>query len=221
MRFRLQPLLSPERTADLRQQLLAPGVPWQEGRETAGWAAREVKNNRQLDRSSDLHRRLAEEVEQALLAHPLVQAAALPVRVHDLLFSRSGPGEGYGRHVDNAFMAGGRSDLSFTLFLSDPDTYDGGRLILESPSGNLGLRLPAGQAIVYPSTTLHQVEPVVRGERLVLVGWLQSRIRSRDHRELLFELDTARRTVHRQQGKSEVFDLLCRCYSNLLREWGE
>jgi PKHD-type hydroxylase len=183
--------------------------------------ARDVKNNRQLDRSCELHSRLAQGIERALLANPLVQAAALPIRVHGLLFSRSGPGEGYGRHVDNAFMAGGRSDLSFTLFLSDPASYSGGRLILESPSAGQALRLPAGHAVVYPSTMLHQVEPVEQGERLVAVGWMQSRIRSAAHRELLFELDTARRALFRKEGKSEVFDLLCRCYSNLLREWGE
>jgi PKHD-type hydroxylase len=158
---------------------------------------------------------------EPLLRHPLLQSAALPVTVPGLLFSRSGPGDGYGRHVDNAFMAGGRSDLSFTLFLSDPSGYEGGALVLESPSGEEALRLPAGHALVYPSTLLHRVEPVTQGERLVAVGWIQSRVRDADQRELLFELDTARRTLFRQEGKSDVFDLISRSYTNLLRRWGE
>lgn len=221
MRFLLEPLLPPERVCALREALLEPSAPWLAGAETAGWHARAVKHNRQLERGGDLHIRLAAEVEAALLAHPLLQAAALPARVHGLLFSRCGPGEGYGRHVDNAFMAGGRSDLSFTLFLSDPATYEGGALVLENPGGEEAVRAPAGHALVYPSTLLHRVEPVREGERLVAVGWIHSRVRSAECRELLFELDTARRALFRSEGKGEVFDLVSRCYSNLLRMWGE
>ncbi|MCP9848528.1 Fe2+-dependent dioxygenase [Cyanobium sp. Morenito 9A2] len=221
MRFELEALLSPETAASLRLSLLAEHEAWRAGSATAGWHARQVKRNRQLDRSSALQRSLADQVSAALLADPLLQSAALPVRVHGLLFSRSGPGDGYGRHVDNAFMDGGRSDLSFTVFLSPPDHYEGGALVLEQPHGEEAFRLPAGQALVYPSTMLHRVEPVSAGERLVAVGWVQSRVRSAEQRELLFELDTARRTLFAQGGKGEVFDLLCRSYSNLLRMWGE
>lgn len=163
MRFALEPLLEAQQVADLRMELLAEADAWRPGVETAGWHARTVKNNRQLDRSSALQGQLTPSVVEPLLRHPLVQSAALPVRVHGLLFSRSGPGEGYGRHVDNAFMAGGRSDLSFTLFLSDPSEYEGGALVLESPSVEEALRLPAGHALVYPSTLLHRVEPVTQG----------------------------------------------------------
>ncbi|MFQ6539225.1 MULTISPECIES: Fe2+-dependent dioxygenase [Aphanothece] len=221
MRFTLEPLLEARQLEDLRSALLADSDAWRPGAETAGWHARTVKHNRQLDRTSALQARLAPRVLEPLLHHPLIQSAALPLRVHGLLFSRSGPGEGYGRHVDNAFMAEGRSDLSFTLFLSDPAAYAGGALVLESPSGEEALRLPAGHALVYPSTLLHRVEPVTRGERLVAVGWIQSRVRHADQRELLFELDTARRALFRQEGKSEVFDLISRSYTNLLRRWGE
>ena len=108
MRFLIDPLLTPEQVALLREALLAAGAPWQSGAETAGWHARGVKNNRQLDRSSPLQQRLAEQIKAALAAHPLFQSAALPLAIHTILFSRSGPGEGYGRHVDNAFMADGR-----------------------------------------------------------------------------------------------------------------
>ncbi len=221
MRFALEPLLEAPQLAELRQELLSAAAAWLPGEATAGWHARTVKRNRQLDRASAAHGRLATAVEAAMLRHPLVQAAALPLRLHGLLFSRCAPGEGYGRHVDNAFMPQGRSDLSFTLFLSDPADYGGGELVLESPAAEEALRLPAGHAVVYPSSLLHRVEPVSRGERLVAVGWIHSRVRHADQRELLFELDTARRTLFQQEGKSEVFDLISRSYTNLLRRWGE
>jgi PKHD-type hydroxylase len=220
MRFAVAPLLSPERVEAMRSALLAPAVPWRSGVETAGWHARTVKRNRQLAQDVALHGELAQQVREALLAHPLVASAALPVRVHGLLFSRCGVGEGYGRHVDNAYMKDGRSDLSFTLFLSDPASYTGGALMLETPAGEEPVRLAAGAAIVYPSTLLHRVEPVHSGERLAAVGWIQSRVREADQRELLFELDTARRALFASQDE-EVFALINRSYTNLLRRWGD
>ncbi len=220
MPFRLEPLLNPTQLQELQLALRDRSAAWRSGEETAGWHARGVKTNQQLDPSGALQGRLSSVVSQALLGNALFQAAALPERLHGLLFSRSRTGQGYGRHVDNAYMAGGRSDLSFTLFLSEPAAYDGGELVLEHPAGEDALRLPAGHAIVYPSTLLHRVEPVSRGERLVAVGWVQSRIRSAERRELLFELDTVRRSLFQSEGKGERFDLLCRCYSNLLRQWG-
>ncbi|MEB3316678.1 MAG: Fe2+-dependent dioxygenase [Cyanobacteriota bacterium] len=220
MQFPLEPLLEPDHVERLLQRLLsAPAEAWRPGEETAGWHARGVKHNRQLDRTTDVHGSLAEEVVSALGAHPLVRAAAFPRRIHGLLFSRMGPGEAYGRHLDNAWMSGGRADLSFTLALTGPGDYAGGDLLLENPAGEERIRLRAGHAIVYPSTRLHQVEPVSRGERLVAVGWIESRIRHGDQRELLFELDTARRALFAQEGKGEVFDLISRSYTNLLRWW--
>jgi PKHD-type hydroxylase len=220
MHFLLEPLFPPNAVESLRQQLLgAPALSWRAGEETAGWHARTVKHNRQLDRATALHGEVARQVVTALEAHPLVRAAAFPRRVHGLLFSRMGPGEGYGRHVDNAWMTGGRADLSFTLALSAPDAFTGGDLLLETPGGEERIRLPAGHAIVYPSTCLHAVETVSRGERMVAVGWIESRIRHGEQRELLFELDAARRALFAQDGKGEVFDLISRSYSNLLRWW--
>jgi PKHD-type hydroxylase len=221
MRFVIEELLQPEVVATVRQSLLAPEAPWRPGQETAGWHARSVKHNRQLERDSPLQRQLGGLVTEALLAHPLFQAAVLPLHLHGLLFSRSGPGEGYGRHVDNAYMAGGRADVSFTLFLSAPGDYQGGSLLLETPAGEEPVRLEAGNAIIYPSTLLHRVEPVRSGERLAAVGWVQSRVRDGEQRELLFDLDTARRCLFQQEGKSEPFDLISRSYSNLLRRWGD
>ncbi len=220
MHVLLEPLLPPQVVERLRQRLLeAPAEAWHSGQETAGWHARTVKNNRQLDPTTALHSALAAEVVGAMEAHPLVRAAAFPRRIHGLLFSRMGPGEGYGRHVDNAWMTGGRADLSFTLAITDPGAYAGGDLLLENPAGEERIRLPSGHGIVYPSTRLHQVEPVRQGERLVAVGWIESRIRHDEQRELLFELDAARRTLFAQDGKREVFDLVSRSYSNLLRWW--
>jgi PKHD-type hydroxylase len=221
MRFQLESLLTDRQLLDWRGQLLAPDMQWIPGEQTAGWHARAVKHNRQLDRSSELHQSLAAQVSEALLSQPLLCSAALPVQVHGLLFSLCGPGEGYGSHVDNAFMAAGRSDLSFTLFLTPPEAYGGGALVLQFPHGEESIRLAAGAAIVYPSTLLHRVEPVSEGQRLVCVGWIQSRIRNTERRELLFELDTARRLLFHQQGKTEAFDLISRSYTNLLRMWAD
>ena len=219
MRFLLEPLLAQPDLQELCSALSDPAAHWIEGNSSAGWHARGVKRNHQLDGASTLHQQLAAKLEGLLMAQPLLQAAAFPRRMHGLLFSRSGAGEGYGRHVDNAWMRGGRSDLSFTVFLSEPEAYAGGDLVLESPGGEESFRLPAGHAVVYPSTLLHRVEPVTAGERLVAVGWIESRIRHADQRELLFELDTARRALFERHGKDEIFDLISRSYSNLLRRW--
>ena len=219
MRFLLEPLLGELELQELRNALADPAAPWIDGASTAGWHARALKRNQQLDAASELQQRLAQRIETLLTAQPLLQAAAFPRHIHGLLFSRSGVGEGYGRHVDNAWMRGGRSDLSFTLFLSEPEAYAGGALVLETPGGEESFRLPAGHALVYPSTLLHRVEPVTAGERLVAVGWIESRIRQAEQRELLFELDTARRALFERHGKDEIFDLISRSYSNLLRRW--
>ena len=221
MRFQLESLLTDQQLLDWRGELLAPDVPWRPGEQTAGWHARAVKHNRQLDLNSQLHQSLAAQISKALLSQPLLCSAALPVQVHGLLFSLCGPGEGYGSHVDNAFMAAGRSDLYFTLFLTPPEAYGGGALVLQFPHGEESIRLAAGAAIVYPSTLLHRVEPVSEGQRLVCVGWIQSRVRNAERRELLFELDTARRLLFNQQGKTETFDLISRSYTNLLRMWAD
>ena len=126
----------------------------------------------------------------------------------------------YGRHVDNALMKGGhRSDLSFTVFLSDPKDYDGGELVIEGADSEQGYKLPAGSAIVYPSTTLHRVDPITRGERWAVVGWVESWVRHAAQREILFDLDTVQRRLFAQMGKTPEFDLVAKSLSNLLRQW--
>ena len=126
-----------------------------------------------------------------------------PKALTPLVFSRYGGGQAYGSHVDNPLMGGIRTDVSFTLFLAEPEAYDGGALVIESPSGEDAVKLPAGHMVVYPSTALHRVEPVTRGERVAAVGWAQSHIRDAAQRELLFDLETARRRLFDRLGKTD------------------
>jgi len=192
-----------------------------DGRETAGFAARLVKDNRQAkasDHSLDAIRQL---VADRLLASDLFRMAVRPKALTPLLFSRYQPGMKYGSHVDDALMQGLRTDVSFTLFLEEPDSYDGGELVIETPAGEDAIKLPAGSLIAYPSTTLHRVAEVTRGQRDVVVGWARSFIRDAAQRELLFDLDTARRQIFSRDGKSAEFDLISKSLANLLRMWAE
>lgn len=202
-------------------QSTAERIRFVDGKSTAGWAARGVKSNLQAAGDDPLAEALLARVKRRLEAHPVFRMAARPHRFGPLLLARYEAGMGYGRHVDDAVMGGVRSDLSFTLFLADPDTYDGGELVIESPAGEQGFKLEPGHLVLYPSTTLHRVEPVTRGTRLACVGWLQSQVRDPTRRELLFELDTARRRLFDEQGKGEVFDLVDKSFRNLLRMWVE
>lgn len=220
MRFLIEPLLVEPQLSAIKDALQSEGALWEPGSLTAGSVARQTKTNWQLQRDSPLFNDLQQQLVEAMLDHPLLLAAALPLRIHSVLFSRSEAGEGYGRHVDNAFMAGGRTDLSFTLFLSDPADYEGGELTIEYPDRAEAFKLPAGHAIVYPSTALHQVEPVLSGRRLVAVGWIQSVIRDAQQRELLFELEAACKSMAGRLGRCEELDLLYKCHANLLRLWG-
>jgi PKHD-type hydroxylase len=133
------------------------------------------------------------------------------------LFSRYQPGHAYGPHVDDALMEGLRTDAAFTLFLSAPAAYDGGELVIETSAGEEGFKLAAGSLVSYPASTLHRVAPVVSGERLAAVGWVRSYIRDPGHRELLFDLETARRALFDREGKTREGDLLAKCAANLVR----
>lgn len=193
---------------------------FEDGRRTAGWHAREVKHNLQAGGDS-LTRGVLRKIEQALLKHEVFVAAARPKRLVRLLISRYEPGMTYGTHVDDAIMDGARTDLSFTLFLSDPDSYEGGELVIEDTYGERPVKLPAGELILYPSTTLHRVEPLSAGVRLAAVGWVRSHVRDPARREVLFDLESALRQVHAEHGKSRVFDTLVKTRTNLLRLWAE
>lgn len=220
MRFLVEPLLSPLQVAEIKAALLDKDAAWEDGALTAGPQARAAKKNWQLDRESELFECLRDIITDSMLEHPLVRSAALPLSLHSLLFSRTETGQGYGQHVDNPFMTGGRTDLSFTVFLSQPDDYEGGELTIHYPSHSESFKPPAGHALVYPSSSLHQVEPVTRGCRLVAAGWIQSVVRDPQQRELLFELQTASRSLAAQMDRSPELDLLYKCHANLLRMWG-
>ena len=200
------------------------GASFSDGGSTAGWHAGKVKHNLQAT-----HDVAAQRVQHALMAHPLFRSAALPARLRAPLFSRYQPGMSYGPHMDDALMSAGggqgalRADLAVTVFLSDPESYDGGELVIESAGGTTAYKLEAGQAIVYPATTLHRVAEITRGERLAAVLWVQSLVRDAAQREILFDLDTARRGLWDKAGQTATaeFDLVSKTYANLLRAWSE
>jgi PKHD-type hydroxylase len=182
-----------------------------DGRATAGPAAKSVKNNTQAT-GAGVDAVLAF-VRRALDANSIFQAVAQVRAFGPMLVSRYAVGQEYGLHVDNAFMGAVRSDLSFTLFLSDADSYEGGALRLELPAGSQAIRLPAGSLVLYPSTSLHCVEPVTRGQRLAIVGWVESRVLHSEAREALFDLANVRATLESVAG----VDPLQKVQSNLVR----
>lgn len=196
---------------------------FEDGRRTAGWHAREVKANMQAEPSAELTH-IQSTVIEALAGHEVFQAVAIPARIAPPLVSRTGEGQGYGRHVDDAIMGRKtslRTDLSVTVFLSDPASYDGGELVIETLAGEDSAKFAAGDAVLYPSTTLHRVEPITRGFRFVAVTWVQSRVRHAWQREMLIDLDRARRQIFAKSGKSEAFDLVAKTYANLMRAWAD
>ncbi|ASC70567.1 PKHD-type hydroxylase [Halomicronema hongdechloris C2206] len=217
MLFQVPEVLTPDELTQLTQTLTQ--AEFIDGKLTAGWHAKLVKHNQQLAKTVPEAASLKQQIKTALNRHPLFQIAVRPKTIHSILFSRYTAGMSYGLHVDNALMAGHRSDVSFTVFLSAPEEYSGGELVIAGPDDEQGYRLTAGSALVYPSTTLHRVDPVTQGERLVAVGWAQSWVRDAAQRELLFDLETARRSLFAKDGKTPEFDLLSKSMANLLRRW--
>jgi PKHD-type hydroxylase len=192
-----------------------------DGRATAGFAARLVKNNEQVDaadRSIEVIRKL---VTERISKNELFKLAVRPKALSPVMFARYERGKNYGSHVDDPLMNGMRTDVSFTLFLSDPKTYSGGELVIESSAGEDPVKPPAGAMIIYPTTALHRVAKVTKGQRLVCVGWARSLIRDAARRELLFDLDTARRRMFARGGKSADYDLVSKSLANLMRMWVE
>ncbi len=200
-------------------------IEFRDGRETAGWHARTVKQNQQAPGRDPEVKRLRAEVDGAIAHSALFQMAARPRHVMPARFSRYSDAMNYGNHVDDAVMAGPdgpmRTDVSFTLFLSNPGDYDGGELVIDTTAGEQHYKLPAGSMVVYPASTLHRVEPVTRGERIGAIGWVQSQVRDPGQREILFDLDTTRRRIFDRDGKTEDFDAVTKSLSNLLRMWAE
>jgi PKHD-type hydroxylase len=192
-----------------------------DGRATAGWAARLVKDNEQADAGDNQLKALRARIAERILQNEIFQMAVRPKALTPLMISRYKLGKQYGTHVDDALMRGLRTDISFTLFLTEPETYEGGALVVESAAGEQEFKLAAGAMIVYPSTALHRVESVKKGERLAAVGWARSFIRSSEQREILFDLENARRNIFDLHGKTPAFDQLSKCSANLLRMWAD
>jgi len=198
---------------------------FENGRATAGGNAALVKNNEQVSSDPDLHDpklgEMQDLVADVLWNNGLFCAAARPKEIVSPLFSRYAVGNSYGLHMDNALMSDMRIDLSLTLFLSDPTDYDGGELVIYFPTGERSVKLSAGHAVLYPTTALHRVAEVTRGQRLVAVTWIRSLVRDAAKREILFDLQTANRHLVKQLGKTPETDILGKTYTNLLRRWVE
>lgn len=210
--------------ATLRERLDAG--PWVDGNVTSGHQSAGAKVNRQLPEDSAEAQQVGALIQQALNANPMFVSAALPHTVFPPLFNRYEGGERFGLHVDNAIRQRGalriRSDLSATLFLSEPGDYDGGELIIEEMYGPQSVKLPAGDMVLYPSRSLHRVTPVTRGARVASFFWIQSLVRDDADRETLFRLDVAIQRVSVDRGPQDAAVLeLTAVYHNLLRRWAE
>jgi len=217
-------------SAELLQarQWLSNDADWLNGNLTAGVQAQTQKNNRQLAQSSENAQRLQALVLNALQRDPIFFTAALPKRILPPLFNRyAGSNNHYGEHVDCAVlkMPGSaqllRSDLSCTVFLTDPADYDGGELVVQDTYGSREVKLAAGDAVLYPGSSLHQVTPVTRGERLAAFFWIESMVRSDEQRRILFDLDLNLIKMRQQIGETHEITALTGVYHNLLRLWSE
>lgn len=225
MLLRIPGVLTREQIAHCRAVLAA--ADWVDGRVTAGSGSAKVKKNTQLPEESPAALELGDLILTALESNALFVAAALPSRVFPPLFNRYETGDGFGAHVDNAIRQGTdaeariRTDLSCTLFLSNPDEYDGGELTIEDTYGPHSVKLPAGDMVLYPSTSLHAVTPVTRGARLASFFWLQSMVRDDGQRSLLFDLDRSIQAVSTDHPGHASVVPLTGVYHNLLRRWAE
>ena len=221
MNYLTHQLLNPQEINLLKKNLFQDDLPWEDGKKTAGTHAAKVKDNLQLDRSSNISKKYTELIEKTILNNKLIKSFALPKRIHGMMFTKSSQGMKYGRHIDNAFMSTGRADLSFTIFLNEKEIYSGGELLIEGLNSEIKFKLDSGGIIIYPSTYLHSVQEVTNGERIVVVGWIQSYVKSIQEREYLFDLDAGARALLAKHGRSDELDLIFKSYSNLLRTLGD
>ena len=224
MLLHIPDVLDPAQVSQMRAAL--DTADWTDGRETVGTQGAKVKRNQQLPDASPLRRELGQAVLAAVAGNPLYHAATLPLRTLPPRFNRYADGGQYGFHVDGAVMALSgeaqlRSDISCTLFLSEPDEYEGGELIVNDTYGEHEVKLPAGDLVVYPSSSLHRVAPVTRGARLASFFWVQSLVRDDGRRRLLFELDTSIQALTRTGADPAALLQLTGIYHNLLRQWSE
>ena len=227
MLLHIPDVLTAEQVAHARAKLDA--ADWADGRITAGHQSAKAKDNAQLPEGSPVARELGAMVLDALSRNSTFFSAALPKRIYPPLFNRYSGGQSFGYHVDNAVRydrsQGGaepvRTDLSATLFLSGPDEYEGGELIIEDTFGTQSVKLPAGHLVLYPGTSLHRVTPVTRGARIASFFWMQSMLRDDGHRRLMFQMDVAIRRLTQDMPEHPALVQLTGVYHNLLREWAE
>jgi PKHD-type hydroxylase len=220
--IQLPQILTTAELSELRD--LAARAPWLDGRVTAGASAAQQKRNQQVDETTDDGRAIAARVMRALQRNALFAAAAFPWRVSQPLMNRYAPGMEYGPHVDNSLMGGNeplRTDMSGTLFLSEPTDYDGGELIVDSSAGRQAVKLAAGDLFLYASTRVHYVAPVTRGARLGVVFWIQSLVRDHDQRALLFEISQTLSVLQQQRGQTPEIIQLTACYHRLVQMWAQ
>lgn len=205
--------------AELQKASFADGV------STAGWSARGVKKNLQVVLGTPGYERLAGSVREAFLRNGVLQAGLLPVANTQALFNRYEKDMQYGPHVDAPIMgsmgSAVRSDIAITIFLSEPKSYDGGELVVYTSGVGGHFKLDAGAAIAYPANTLHNVSPVTRGTRDAAIIWVQSQVRDPAKRELLWDLENAKRQLFNKEGKTATFDAISKSHANLLRMWAD
>lgn len=225
MLLKIPGVLNAQQVAQFRDVL--QHAEWTDGNVTAGYQSSQAKNNLQLPQDSEAARVLGDAVLQALAQSPLFMSAALPLKIFPPLFNCYQGGQSFGIHVDNAIRqvpgtpVKVRTDLSMTLFLAEPDEYDGGELVIEDTYGAHRIKLPAGDMVLYPSTSLHKVTPVTRGRRLASFFWLQSMVASDEKRTLLFDMDMAIQRLRSQLADSAEIVQLTGVYHNLLRQWAQ
>ena len=216
-------LLNPAQLDKIREILA--GAEFVDGRLTAGFAAARVKRNTELKQDPERLQRLIRIIMASLAHNETFRFGALPHRVADPIVARYEPGMTYGDHVDDPIMGTSgprfRTDVSMTIFLNPPESYEGGELTVRTPFGDRKVKLPAGDAVIYPSSSLHHVAEVTAGERLVALTWIQSYVRDAARRELLYELNLARESLLKEAPGTETTGYVDRSYANLLRMWAD
>jgi PKHD-type hydroxylase len=223
MMLRIPSVLDPNQLDTVRK--LLADAKFVDGKLSAGAAAQRVKHNQELDKHAKQMDILNNIVMSGLVQHPVYRAGALPLRVAAPYYARYTPGMAYGDHLDDPIMGADgmlyRSDIAITVFLNEPDKYDGGELVIRTAFGENTVKLPAGDAVMYPSSSLHHVSQVTRGERLVAVTWVQSLVRDPARRELLYELHQAREKLLKISPEAEETAQVNTAYMNLIRMWGD
>ncbi len=223
MLFTISGLLNPAQLEKIHEVL--KDARFVDGKLTAGFAAARVKHNQEMRQDPERMKLLIRIIMSSLGHNEAFRFGALPHRVADPIFARYEPGMTYGDHVDDPIMGTTgprfRTDVSMTIFLSEPDAYAGGELTMRTPFGDRKVKLPAGDAVIYPSSSLHQVAEVTEGERLVILTWIQSYVRDAAQRELLYELNLARERLLKESPGGETTGYVDRSYANLLRMWAD